>query len=110
MIERSSEELPERSVSTGVVGREQQRKHVDQPESAGNPNPNSKYERQPDRQLTVCNEESDRCRMRQHKLLQHWDHERIGLPILQEPIDPRLESAMQRELGAKDLVLAEDEE
>src|SRR6266540_3297446 len=109
MIQRGSEILPERNVSAGIIGRGQQRKHVDQPEGAGSPQPDSGYKREPNRQLPESDEERDGDRMRQHDPLQHRNHERISRTTLQESVDPPLKSAAQGELGAKYLVLPEDQ-
>src|SRR6266702_3152982 len=80
MIQRGSEILPERNVSAGVIGREQQRKHVDQPEGAGSPHTNSGHKRQPNRQLPESNEERDGRRMRQRSSnlpeQRHFDSQR----------------------------------
>jgi len=47
--------------------------------------------------------------MRQHDPLQHRNRERINRAILQESVDPPLETAAQRELGAKHFVLPENQ-
>src|SRR4051812_29061471 len=77
VVQGSSEILPNRNMSAGVVGREQQTKHVNEPKHARSSDPDSQHKRQPNGQLAVSDKERDRRSMRQDDALQHRNHEWI---------------------------------
>lgn len=82
VIQRSSEILPSRNMRAGVVGREQQTKHVNEPGHARSSDPNSQHKCQPNGQLAVSDKERDRRSMRQDNALQHRNHEWICPALL----------------------------
>src|SRR6185437_15362222 len=71
VIQGSSKILPNRNMRTGVVGGEQQTKHVNEPEHARSSDPNSQHKRHPNSQFAVSDKERDRRSMRQDNALQH---------------------------------------
>src|SRR6266404_5079152 len=93
---------------TGIVGRKQQRQHIKKSEKAGRTNPYPDQERHTDCQLAVSHQECDCRSVRKNKSAKHRNHEWISA-VFQEFVDPELKSAVQRELRAKNLVLAENQ-
>src|ERR1700719_2891144 len=104
MIERRSEVLPERCIPSGIICREQQSEHVQQPEGAGGTNKHAERQRQTDGHLAVSHQKRDRRRMAQHKTAKQGNHERVRA-VFYKFVDPELKSAVQRELRSKYLVL-----
>src|SRR4029079_6227064 len=109
VIQRSSEILPNGNMRAGVVGREQQTKHVNEPKHARSSDPDSQHKRQPNGQLAVSDKERDCRSMRQDNALQHRNHEWICPAVLQEAIDPPLKSATARESAAENFILRENQ-
>ncbi len=109
VVERSSEVLPHGGVRAGVVGREQQGHHIDESECAGQPDADSRDQRDADGEFSVGDEKRDGRRVRQDEPAEYGNHERVGSSI-EEAVDPELKSTVQRELRPEDLVLAEDQE
>ncbi len=93
MVYRRAEILPQWRAHTWVVRRKQKREHVNETESAREPDAHARHERQPDGKLSVRCEERDRCSIRQHETLQDRNHEWVRSPVLQKAVDPRLEAA-----------------
>jgi hypothetical protein len=46
----------------------------------------------------------------EHEIAKDGGHERVGAAFIQEFVDPKLKAAVQREFGAEDFVLGEDQE
>src|SRR3954465_1685403 len=109
MVERSTEVLPHWKVRAGVVGREKQPKHVNQPEEAGHPASKAKEKTEADEELAVGHHVSNRECVRQDVVLEYGDHERIST-ILKKAVDPKLEAAAANKAFAENLVLAKDQE
>src|SRR5438105_3490 len=107
-MERGAEILPRRQAGSWVVGGEEEREHVDQAADASRPHEQPRYQRETNGQFAVGDEERDGGPVRKDEPAQHRDHERIR-PIRQEASDPPLKAAAERELGAEDLVLTENE-
>jgi len=109
VIQGSAEVLPEGRVRSGVVRRKQQREHEEKPEQARRAHQHAEHEAQADRQLSVGHQEGDWGPVWQNESPQHGGHERIR-SARQEAVDPGLKAAAERELRAKDFVLAEYQE
>ena len=101
--------MPERSLRPRIVCTEQNRQHVQERKGAGRADANSSYQRQTDGEFAVGDEEGDRGGVRKDKTAQHGDHEWVGT-FFEKFVDPELKAAVQGELGAEDLILAENKE
>jgi len=110
VAERRAEVLPERSRSAGIVGREKQRNHENEPAHAGGADQQAEDKTQSDGKFAVGDEKSDGRGVRQDEVAENGHHERISPTAIEEAIDPKLKAAVQRKRGAEDLVLAEDQE
>jgi hypothetical protein len=82
VVQRSSEILPNRNMRTGIVRREQQTTHVNEPKHARSSDPNSQHKRQPNGQFAVSDKERDRRSMRQDDAPKHRNHEWICPTLL----------------------------
>src|SRR5579864_9573028 len=108
MAQRRSEVLPERRIHAWIVGREQQRQHEHQSGDAGRAHQYAAHQRDAYQQFTISYQKRDRRGMRQYESLEQTGHERVSA-MLDEAVDPHLESAVQSELRAKNLVLPENQ-
>jgi len=109
MAEAGAEVLPEGDGGAGVVGREEQRKHEDQPAEAGGPHEDAEDQRETDGEFAIGHEESDGRGVRQNKAAKYRRHEGIRAAFGEEFADPELEPAVKRELRAEDFVFTKIE-
>ena len=110
MAQAGAEILPEGGAGAGVIGGKQQRQHEDQAACACESDKDAEGARETDREFAVGDEERHDGGMRQDETSKDGHHEGIGAAFLNELVDPGFETAVKRELGAEDFVLAEDEE
>ena len=104
-----SEVLPEGRRCTGIVRREEHGQHKDESAEACGAYHDTENQREPDRQFAIGHQKGDACRVPENKTSQNGRHERIS-PSLEELVDPELKAAVKSKCGAKNLVLAEDQE
>ena len=109
VVQRRPEILPQGCIGSRVVRRKQKSQHVYETERAGESDANARDEGHPYRELSICGEKSDRCAMRQHDALEYRDHKRISSTVLEEAIDPSLETTTQREFRPKYFVLSKNQ-
>ena len=107
MFERSAEVLPELGAHARIVCGKQQAQHVNESEEAGGANEDSQDERETVAEFTIRNEECDWRGMRQNKILKDRLHKRI-CAIFKKTVDPKLKSAVKRELRSENLVFTEN--
>src|SRR5713226_3626622 len=110
MAEAGAEVLPEGGGGAGVVGREEQRKHEDQPAEAGGAHEDAEDKRETNSEFAIGHEKSDGRGVRQNKAAKYRRHEGIRAAFGEEFADPELKPAVQRKLRAEDFVFAKIEE
>src|SRR5689334_12660189 len=76
MIERCPEVFPQRRVGARVIRGEEQRQHVDESADTRPAYPNAERQRNPDRELAVCDQKRERRRVVEHEMRENRDHER----------------------------------
>jgi hypothetical protein len=110
MAEAGAEVLPEGSCGAGVVGGEEQGKHVEESAEAGGADKDAEDERDPDGEFAVSDEEGDGRGVRQDETAKNRRHEGIRAAFGEEFADPELKAAVKRELRAENFVFAKIEE
>ena len=108
MIEGSTEVFPERRLGAWIIGRKEQREHVEQAEETGRAHANSQKQSDADGQFAIGDQKSDGCGMRKHEAAQNRHHERIGA-VREEAVDPELKPAVKCELSSENFVLSKNE-
>ena|ERR1700679_2337554 len=107
MVERGTEILPERRARPGKIRGKQQREHVDESEDACGSNQEPQGQGQADRKFTVSNEKGNGGAVRQNEIAEYRNHEGIGA-VGEKTVNPKLETAAERERRAEDLVFAKN--
>ncbi len=77
MAQACAEVLPEGGLRSRVIRGEQQRQHKDEATDAGGAHQDAEGEREPDRQFTICHEESDGSGVREDKAAKNGRREWI---------------------------------
>lgn len=108
MVQACAEVSPKRCVVSRKVGREEQRAHVQQSTKAGGPHQNAKNESYTNGEFSVRYKEGDCGGVRQDEIAEHRLHKRIG-SAFQKPVDPKLKSAVKRELRSENFVFSKDQ-
>ena len=109
MAQACAEVLPEERSSTGIVRREEHREHEEETAEACRTHEDTGNEREPNRQFTVGDQESDAGGVREDEAAEDGHHERISASI-EEFVDPELKSAVESKCCPEDFVFAEDQE
>src|SRR5437660_762473 len=109
MAQACAEVLPKWRSYAGIVRREDHGQHKDEAAEACGTYHDAENQREPDRQFAIGHQEGDACRVRENKASQNGRHEGIS-PSFEEFVDPELKAAVKSKCGAKNFVLAEDQE
>ena len=109
MVQRSTEILPERRTRPRIIRRKQQREHIDEPEDACGAHQHAEDQGHANCKFAVSDEKGDGRAVRDDEIAKHRNHEGVGA-IGEETVDPKLETAAERERSAEDFVFAENQE
>lgn len=107
--EAGAEVLPEGHARARIIGGKQESEHKDQTAQAGWADQDAERQGEADGKLAIGDQERDGGGVREDEPFQDGDHERVGAALGEEFVDPELKAAVQSELRAENLVLAEDQ-